>query len=265
MTDLMLIRAAFREALQTRRLLTALLLILLPAGFGLLWKSMTPTAEFDPGYVYDSLINSLVFTFTLTILAVIYGTGVVSQEMEQRTIVYLLTRPVPRWRILLAKFLVSLVVIVVVTLLATLLLAFAVFGSAKIGEAEFGPDLKALMMGALAYGSLFLLLGAALPRPLMIALLFVFGWESWVPIMPGSFARLSIMTYLRTLAKREVNESGSSITDGDINPLTAFGAPKIEIPLNEAWITLAAVSFLCLALALFVFSVKEYIPRGDPE
>lgn len=263
MTDLMMIKAALREAVQPRRLITALLLTLLPAAFGLLWKSLTPAAAFDPGRAYDSLINALVFGFTLTILSVIYGTGVVSLEMEQRTIVYLLTRPVPRWRILLAKFLVSLLVIVVVTLVATLLLALAVYGPAKIGDAGFGPDMKALVMGALAYGSLFLLLGAALPRPLMYALLFVFGWETWVPILPGSFARISIMTYVRTLAAREVNDPDAG---GDaMNPLTAFGTPTIDIPINEAWITLAGITLVCLIGALWIFSVKEYVPRGDPD
>ena len=71
------------------------------------------------------------------------------------------------------------------------------------------------------------------------------------------------MTYVRTLATREINDPDAG---GDtMNPLTAFGTPHIDIPLNEAWITLAAITFVCLVGALWMFSVKEYVPRGDAE
>jgi ABC-2 type transport system permease protein len=102
--DLFLLRTALRDVLRPKRLTAAILLVLLPAAIALLWRGLVPAKQFAPGDAYNSLAASLVFGFILTILSVIYGTGVVSQEMEQRTIVYLLTRPVPRWRILLAKF-----------------------------------------------------------------------------------------------------------------------------------------------------------------
>src|SRR5689334_8083095 len=229
MSDLLLIQNALREVLRPRRLLVAVLLTLLPAVLGLASRLLIPAAEFVPADVYDSLEFPLVFSFTLCILSVIYGTGVISQEIEQRTIVYLLTRPHPRWRILLAKFLVALLVVGLVTTLSTVLLALAVYGPARFGAASIGGDLKALLMGTLTYGSLFLLLGAALPRPLMYGLLFVFGWETWVPQLPGQFARVSIMTYLKALSGREIIPDKQTGFGG--NPLLAFAqSPKIEIP-----------------------------------
>jgi ABC-2 type transport system permease protein len=264
MSDLLLIQNALREALRPRRLLVAVLLILLPAALGLASRLLTPTAEFVPADVYDSLEFLFVFTFTLCILAVIYGTGVVSQEIEQRTIVYLLTRPHPRWRILLSKFLVALLVIGMVTTLSTVFLALAVFGPAHFGEAGIGSDLKALWMGTLTYGSLFLLLGAALPRPLLYALLFVFGWETWVPQLPGQFARVSIMTYLKVLSSREIIPDKQNGFGGNL--LLAFAqSPKIEIPVREAWITLSVVAAVALIASLIVFSTREYAPREDSE
>lgn len=267
MTDLLLMRSALREALRPRRLLIALLLVALPPLVGLMWRLLSQPADFVPDDVYDSLVTGIVFSFTLTILSVVYGTGVVSQEIEQRTIVYLLTRPLPRWRILLAKFAVSLVVVAGVTMLSTLLTALAVYGPAKFAEAGVLPDLKALAIGAVAYGSLFLLLGAALPRPLTYGLLFVFGWETWVPVLPGSFARISVMSYLRSLAAREVTPDPSQAVPTDnSNFLMSFAsAPQVEIGMRVAWITLLAVSFVALLTAMIVFSNREYVPRDDSE
>ncbi|MES2464531.1 MAG: ABC transporter permease [Armatimonadota bacterium] len=264
MTDLLLMRATLREAFRPRRLVIALLLTLLPAAIGLLWRLLAPKDGFNPAEVYDSLVVGLIFSFALTILSVTYGTGVVSQEIEQRTIVYLLTRPLPRWRLLLARFLVSVLVVTAVCVLATVLLALTVFGPAEFGAAEVGPDLKALILGSVAYGSLFLLLGTALPKPLTWGLIFVFGWETWVPKLPGSFALLSVMSYLRALAAREISVNPAE-NAGD-NLLLAFSrAPQVTISPSVAWTTLLLLSAVCTVTAMIVFSRKEYVPREDAE
>jgi len=266
MTDLLLMRTALREFLRPRRLLIAALLALLAPGIALLWRALTPAADFDPAEVYDSLVVPMVFSFALTILAVVNGTGVVSQEIEGRTIVYLLTRPLPRWRILLARFLAALTVVAAVPLLSATLLALVVFGPAGLAQAGLGADLSALAMGALAYGSFFLLLGAAVPRPLTWGLLLVFGWETWAPLLPGSFARLSIMSHLRALASREVTAAADAGSQGGGNLLLSFSRPpQVDIPVSTAWTVLLTLSAACLLTALVVFSIREYVPREDAE
>jgi ABC-2 type transport system permease protein len=268
MTDLLLMRVALREALRPRRLLIAAILTLLPPAVGLLWRlSAGGSAGFDPGDVYDSLEVGLVFSFVLTILSVVYGTGVVAQELEQRTIVYLLTRPLPRWRLLLARFIPSLAVVAGVGVLSTVLLALAVFGPGAFGQAGVGPDLKAVLVGALAYGSVFLLLGAAVPRPLTWGLLLVFGWETWVPKLPGAFAKLSLMTYLRVLAAREVTiDPDQAQQQASDNILMAFSRPpQLDISAGTAWTVLLAVSAVALIASLVIFSIREYVPREDAE
>ena len=260
MSDLFLLKTALRDAVRPKRLTTALVLVLLPALIGLLWRSLTPAKKFVPDEVYSNLAASLVFGFILTILSVIYGTGVVSQEMEQRTIVYLLTRPIPRWRILLAKFVGSWLAITLTVCLSALLLALVVYGPGKMGgkSAVLLRDLRILSVGALAYGSLFLLIATLLNRALMYGLLFAFGWESWVPSMPGAFGKLSVMSYLRRLAPHviENDESAEGFLSA-FNPTT--------IPIRQAWLVLTLLILVALLAALVVFSTREYAPREDVE
>lgn len=265
MSDSSLFQNTLRDAFRPRRLPVTLLVTLLPALIGLLWRLLSPAGKFDPEEVYDSLVPSLILSFSLTILSVIYSTNILSQEIEQRTIVYLLTRPLARWRILLAKFAASLVIVIGITAVSTVLLALALFGVSHFGTAGVAPDLRALAVGALAYGSLFLLLSTLVSRPLIYGLLFVFGWETWVPTLPGAFARLSVMTYLRAIAAREITPDAPA-PDGGGNILLAFGsAPKIEVPVAQAWLVLAGVTVVALSLALFIFSTREYAPRDDAE
>lgn len=263
MSDLSLFQSSLRDAFRARRIVILLVVALLPPLLGLLWRVLSPAGKFDPADVYDSLVPSLIFSFSLTILSVIYSTNIVSQELEQRTIVYLLTRPIPRWRILIAKFAASLVIVVGTTATSTVLLALVLFGT-RFGAAGVGPDLLAIVLGSFAYGSLFLLLATVLARPLIYGLMFVFGWETWVPTLPGSFAKISVMTYLRALAAREVIPDAVPDTSGNI--LLSFGsAPKVVVTSSEAWTVLALVTVLALSAALLVFSTREYAPRDDAE
>ncbi|GAB4467957.1 MAG: hypothetical protein OHK0029_40070 [Armatimonadaceae bacterium] len=263
MGDLLLIQNALRDAVRPRRLLIALLLIALPPLLGIIWKAFAQGEDILPGDIYDSIAFGLVFLFTMPILAVIYGTGIVSQEMEGRTILYLLTRPFPRWRILLAKFLVCVLVVFVISGLSVLLLAFTVFNPARLAEAGVFQDLRALAVGAFTYSALFLLIGTALPKPLTYGLLFVFGWETWVPRLPGQFVRASIMTYLRVLSSRDIFEENTTPENNLLLFLSA--PPQVDIPATQAWAILITVSLVCLAGALAVFSTREYAPREDSE
>jgi ABC-2 type transport system permease protein len=260
MGDFFVFRTALRDAIRPKRLSIAVLLVLLPGVIGLLWRLFSPADRFDASEVYNTLAAQLIFGFTLTILAVIYGTGVLSQEIEGRTIVYLLTRPMPRWRILLAKFAGAWVAITVTVVLAETLLALAVFGG-RPDWARLGVDLRILPLGALTYGALFLLLATFLNRPLMVGLLFAFGWESWVPSLPGGFSRLSIMSYLRVLAPH-LKETADAQEGGGLGNLLLASTPA-EIPVRDAWIAVPLVAIAALGLALYLFSVREYVPRED--
>ena len=252
MGDLYLFRKALRDLLQARKLVPVLGLVLLPLAVALIWRSLVPVGKFVPAQVYDQLARSLVFGFILVLLACVFGTSVVSQEMEQQTIVYLLTRPVPRWRILLTKFLAALLATILAVGLASLLLALGTRGLHHWGRLPLGRDLLFLALGSLAYGGLFLLLGTLLQRPLLFGLLYVFGIESWLPNLPGSFKMLSLMAHLWVLAPH-----GRATAPAPGNPflVTAALTPAL------AWGVVVGVIVISVTAALVAFSTREYVPQ----
>ncbi|HEY3281872.1 MAG TPA: ABC transporter permease [Armatimonadota bacterium] len=259
MVDLILIRATLRELLRPRRLAIAAVLVLLPSLLAAVWRHYGEES-LTPELAYNALSTMLVFGFTLPILSVLFGTSAVSQEVEQRTIVYILSRPVARARILLARFLGGLIGITLTLCVAALLLAMTTYGFSDLGSSRLSRDLLILPVGALAYGSLSLLLATAVDRSLVYGLFFVFGWESWVPMLPGKFGEFSVMAHLRVLAPHPQPETATM----DIGSLLQAMTPQ-AISAATAKSALLWTILLALAMAAVVFSVKEYAPREDAE
>lgn len=256
MIDLYLLRNAFRDLARPRKLLAALALVAAPALIVVLLKAFKGHRHIDALSNYGLMSEKVVFGFVMVILAVVFCTSVVAQEVEDKTIVYLLTRPIPRFRILTVKFLPALLATLVTVWLALLLTGIASFGLSGLRGTPLGRDLAIAPIGVLAYGSVFLLLSTLVNRPLIYGLLYTFGWETWVPNLPGNFQKLSLMAYLRVLAPH-LNE-----TPDEVDFTQALSNLSQEtISKHLAWTVLISVIIISFGLSLYAFSTREYVPR----
>lgn len=121
------------------------------------------------------LYGGLVVTAMLPLTALMFGTSVLGDELEDGTAVYLLTKPLPRWQILLPK-------IVAPWLLTSALVGGAalIAGFIAIQDGDTGVVIGAAVgfaAGALAYIALFVLLSLLTNHALIVGLLYVFIWE----------------------------------------------------------------------------------------
>jgi ABC-2 type transport system permease protein len=257
MSDLYIYRNTLRDLLRPKKLVAVALLVALPALVALLLH-IKPPHDTTQQEFYDNITIYLVYNFVLVILSVIFGTGVITEEVEQKTIVYLLTRPVPRWRILLMKYAATVTMTTLTVWLAAFCLALATVGPQELTHCGLPRDVGMLLVGALAYGGLFLLVATLVDRPLVFGLLYAFGWETWVPNLPGNFKYLSLMAYLRVLAPH----SGADAAPQTANPFVAAVSTEI-ITGRVATLALLGVIVGALAAALAIFSVREYVPREE--
>jgi ABC-2 type transport system permease protein len=257
--DWHLFRAALKDLFRSRKAFLCLAIAALPSIIALVWRTSGTKPPFDPDVAYNALAGELVFGFILVILAVIFGTGVITQETEGKTIGYLLTHPLPRWRILTARFLAAALAVVATVWLAMLLLAASNYGGAGLTRIELRRDLLVLPVGALAYGGLFLLLAILIKRPLFVGLMFAFGWESWVSKMPGNFQRVSLMSYLKALSPHARPEAEGV----DLQALFMPQPSDAEISHALAWGTLSGVIVFTLLASFLLFTVLEFVPRDD--
>jgi ABC-2 type transport system permease protein len=261
MADLFILKTSLLEALKPKRLAIAILMLLLPGLAALIWHGIVPSERFDSAEAYNTLAAYFVFGFTLTILSVIYGTGALAAEIEGRTIVYLLTRPIPRWRLLLMKLIGAWLGITITVGLSVILLGFAVYG-ARPEWARVLSDLRIVPVGALAYSSLFLFFATVMPKPLIWALLYGFGWENVAALFPSGFARLSVLSYLRTLAPHLKEVVGANDGEQDVSNILLRANP-LAVSQPVAWLTVGLLTALSLGLALYCFTTREYVPREE--
>jgi hypothetical protein len=84
-------------------------------------------------------------------------------------------------------------------------------GGSTIAEAfpSLLSDLAMLAAGLAAYGAVFALVGTRLKRPLIVGLVFAFGWEPGVLLFPGYLKRFTVAYYLQGLVTHEMPQDSA--------------------------------------------------------
>jgi ABC-2 type transport system permease protein len=164
----------------------------------------------DGASVFGMMIWVFFLRFIVPVLGVFYGTALIADEVEDRTITYLFTRPIRRGAVLVGKYFAYLVCTTLVVLPSVVLVFFLLVPLDQVGRSfvPFAADLGLLALGLAAYGAVFALVGAALKRPLVSGLVFVFGWEQIALLVPGYFRRLTVAHYVQALVPHAMPSSG---------------------------------------------------------
>jgi ABC-type transport system involved in multi-copper enzyme maturation permease subunit len=196
----------------------------------------------------------LYLRFIVPVLALYYGTALVADEVEDKTITYLFTRPIRRGAVLLGKFLAYFVCTVMVVL-PSLMIVYFLMGLSGATLAGTFPsllkDLGLIMLGLLAYGGLFAWVGAQFKRPLVIGLVFVFGFEQVALIIPGYIRHLTVSYYLQSLVPHAV------MGEGVISLLQSLVQQKAS--LATSLVMLIAIGVVFVFLAMRVIARREYV------
>lgn len=247
-------RWSFEQLLLSPRTLAMAAVALLPAGLVLVFRAVSAAGIEMPltGFGFFSLVTATVgFQFVAPMLALFYASGLVADEVEAGTLTYLVTRPRSRAAILGGKMLGSYALQTMLFLPSITLsfyLAVSPGGWKEVGERfpALARDVGAGLLGLAAYSGLFAAAGSALRRPVLIGLGFIFGWEAVATYIPGFMRRLTIAHYLHSLLPHESFEGA----------LSGFLGGRASAA--EAATTLVLIAAAAHALALFIFSKKEY-------
>lgn len=198
---------------------------------------------------YSRYVVLLVFMgFVLPLFTLSYATGAFGADRESRSLVWLMTRPLPRGGIYLAK------------LLGTLpwCLAFGLGGLAlvcaaggQVGRDAFALYWPAAAAGTVAFAALFHLVGALFRRPVVIGLVYVFFFETVVAALPGSLKLLSLTFYARSVMYNEAVAAGHP---GEMLPAITAQAVSSE----TAWAVLMAAPVVVTLLGMWLFARFEY-------
>ena len=163
---------------------------------------VTQTIRMTGPAIFGLMIWVFYLRFTVPVLGVFYGTSLMADEVEDKTITYLFTRPIRRGAVLFGKYLAYLgctVFVVLPSVMLVYLLVVPMHGSLGASFIDLVKDLILLALGLAVYGALFAFVGAKFKRPLIVGLIFIFGWEQAALAFPGYLKRFTIAYYLQGL------------------------------------------------------------------
>jgi ABC-2 type transport system permease protein len=161
----------------------------------------------------EGVLIGLGIAVMLPLIALIVGTGVLGSEIDDGTVVHILTKPIPRSRIILAKLAVA----ATVSSLASAVPMF--IAGTMVDGATLGLSLAAACVaGAIAYSALFLALSVMTRRPVLVGLLYVVIWEGLLSNVVAGTRTVSIQHYVVTFAQKL---SGTALFDSTVNVTAA--------------------------------------------
>ena len=205
--------------------------------------------------MFGGIIWLLYLKFVVPVLGAFYGTSLVSDEVEDRTITYLFTRPIARGSIVVGKYLAYFACTAMVVLPSVMLvfLLLTPIGGGSIGAAfpHFLMDLGILALGLAVYGAVFAFVGARVPRPLVVGLILVFGWEQLALVVPGYLRRFTVAYYLQALVPHAMPQD-----DAVAAVQSLFSTPP---PVQSSIVWLVIIGAGALWLAARGLETREYI------
>jgi len=227
-----------RALLGRRRTLLMLLVAGAPVLLGLIVRANGPRPESLVG-----ALDGLIITSVLPLVALIFGTTALGSELDDGTAVHILTKPIPRWVIVVPKLVVAAGLTALMIVPSTILSGILIGG---MGSRELGITFAfalAALIGSFVYVAIFVALSAATSRGLVIGLGYSLLWEGILAgALPGT-QLLSVREYLR----------GIIATIGPHDTLTSV--------VGAQGFVLAAIAFV-VATGLASFRLARYEIRA---
>lgn len=301
-----LVKLSFWRQGRSLQTLTAFLLIFLLAG--IIVVVATVNASFGrPGWNVSNFTRDLIvgrdnipgvyLNLLLPLMCLCFGTQALGGEWEERSLVWVLTRPIPRSLIYLAKFTAALPWTLATTLGGFWLAGFAA-GSRSVDLnwnqslaqrlTEMGPFSAPLllpeileagnlrpdvtwpgievvsalwpcvMMGSIAYLVLFMLFGAVFRRSTVMGMTYAFLLEGLVGSMPGLLKRGSLSFYTRCMSYDWAGSTSWATANGMLGIDPTRNSLVLPVPGVVALSVLILITTLLLALGAWRFSRKEF-------
>jgi ABC-2 type transport system permease protein len=212
-----LVEVTLRGLLSRRRTVLLVLLAALPVVLAVL-------ARLGGGADAAPVLDALVVRTVLPLTALVLGTAAIGSELEDGTAVYLLTKPISRLEIVVAKVAVS------ATLTAALagtssLLTGLVLGSRPDDLDATLAITPAVIAGSVVYATAFVAVSVLTTRALVVGLVYTIIWEG---ILAGILVGTKIFSIREAVLGIAHGLAPDAITGG-LDPAQAAGLSVVVI------------------------------------
>jgi ABC-2 type transport system permease protein len=230
-------RVTLRALLGRRRTLLMLLLAGIPILVGLLVRANADGID-QVGVTLDGLVVRII----LPLVALVFGTAALGSELEDGSAVHLLTKPIGRTTIVLAKVAVAGTLTAALVVPSTVVTAILLTRPGADVAGNAASMAVGVLVGSYLYASIFAALGVITSRGLILGLGYALIWEALLAgLLPGTQV-FSVREYIRGIVH--------ALSPGVIDSVVGTGA-----------VLYAAVA-LVAALTIASYRLAVYEVRG---
>lgn len=244
--------ATLPRFLRARRTWLVFVLAFVPAGFA--WTAASLNAKLSPGLLAVTIGWLFLVQVVVPLASLILASAAVAEEVEDRTLTYLFTRPMPRAALLLGRWLGIVTILSLVLALATWAFLAATSTARGSGaELDAGitwPLLFAVLAGTWAYTALAASLGAFVKHPIVVGLCYTFAVEGFLANLPGRNQLLTVQYHLRSSIAAHGSKTWSQVE--------GFAAIGFEDGRTAA-IVLGAIVIGALAVGCWRITRREFV------
>ncbi|MFF8275619.1 ABC transporter permease subunit [Streptomyces lateritius] len=217
-------RLTYRALLGRRR---ALILFALPALLLLIAAAVRAFNGADDQIAAD-VLGGFALATMVPLIGVIAGTGAIGPEIDDGSIVYLLSKPVKRPTIIFTKLIVAIAVTMVFSAVPTFLAGMILNGN---GQQVAVAYTVAALVASIAYSALFLLLGTVSRHAVVIGLVYALVWEALFGSLISGAKTLSVQQWALAVAEKV---SGEGLVTSEVGLSTAL-ALLIGVTIAATW------------------------------
>ncbi|MGW5304814.1 ABC transporter permease subunit [Streptomyces griseoluteus] len=224
MYDPTVARLTYRALLGRRRALVLGALPLLLVVISVAVRLLTGADD----QVAADVLGGFALATVVPIIGVIAGTGAIGPEIDDGSVVYLLSKPLKRPTIIFTKLIVAIAVTMVFSALPTLLAGLILNGN---GQQVAVAYTVAALVASIAYSALFLLLGTVSRHAVVFGLVYALVWEALFGSLVSGARTLSVQQWSLAVAHKVV---GSNLITSDVG-LPAATALLIVVTVAATW------------------------------
>ncbi len=232
------LRLSLRQLASRRRLLLILLIAALPIGLAALVSALSDQDETSSNEEFiNILLDGLLIAAIVPIVTMVVATAAFGNELEDRTLSYLVLKPISRLAIVFPKLLASIVVsgpLLVASGIGATLLGASSIGAVLVvldGDVQAAVAVGvALSVGVITYAAIFTWAGLISARALAFALIYVFLWEGLISTYLDGIRYLSVRGYTLSILHGMDETSFEPLGDRVIEfPAAIVGAAVVTV------------------------------------
>jgi len=194
-----------------------------------------------------NLLDVLILFFFMPVMAMIYGSSLIRDEMDDKSITQIVTSPLNRVVTYAGYYIglsISVSIIMLIIFTAGFMTFFGTLGLDSDAAEVYSGMAAMVVIGSFVYSSLFIMISVLINHPIYFGLVYAFIWEGFIGSIPGRMQFLAVKHYIRSLGADWISFGMIS----DYNASSTSDSVKVLIILV----------IILFVLGAFIFKEKEF-------